>query len=330
MKFFRVLFLVIFCLSVASVSAHTPLDTDGNYNTPESSLVIENPTKSWTLYEDLDDVNYYKLHLKEGETLKVNLYVSLWSDSDFTPNLVVMGPDVEASDEPPFTHPEDLGRKIIEGSRQDHPEYEPFTPASYYYVASYSHETSEEADYFVAVYSTDHSGKYGMALGSRETFTLIEWLKIPFDLVRIHLWEEQPFLLLFGPPFVAFVLGGYFIFIRDRSSKGFSLVLEKLGGLLYFSSGVMTLAQMMFYLLAAGLTGSALLTLVFVCAQIGLGIFLMRKSKKTWIILIGVGVGGLLFWAGWIIGPILVFYAGITHKLVARAINQVKSVIDIL
>jgi hypothetical protein len=321
---------VIICLSVASVSAHTPLDTDGSYNTLESSLVIENPTKSWTIYEALDDLKYYKLPLKEGEELRVSLYVSLWGDHDFTPNLVVMGPDIEGMDEPPFTHPEDLGRKIIMGSRQDQPEYEPFTPASYYYVASYRHAASEEAEYYVAVYSTDHGGKYGMALGSRETFTLIEWLKIPFDLVRIHLLEEQPFLLLFGPPFVAFVLGGYYLFIRGRSSKGFSLVLEKLGGLLYFSSGVMTFAQMMFFLFAAGLTGSALLTLVFVCAQIGLGIFLMRNTEKTWATLIGVGVGGLMFWAGWVIGPILIFSAGLTHKLVARSNNPVKSVNDIL
>jgi hypothetical protein len=92
----------------------------------------------------------------------------------------------------------------------------------------------------------------------------------------------------------------------------------------------MTFAQMMFFLFAAGLTGSALLTLVFVCAQIGLGIFLMRNTEKTWATLIGVGVGGLMFWAGWVIGPILIFSAGLTHKLVARSNNPVKSVNDIL
>ena len=208
------LVLLLF-LSFTMVNAHTPLNTgDGNIS-PETALEIDNPTKSWTLYEELDDVDYYKIHLHEGEELRASVYVSIWGDDHFTPNLLVLGSDIAGADEPPFAHPENLGRVIIQGERQIHPEYEPFTPASYFYVASYRHMVQVDGDYYLAVYSAEHGGRYGMALGYRETFTLFEWIKIPFDLVSIHLWEQQPIILLFGPPIVALFISIYYSFIRE-------------------------------------------------------------------------------------------------------------------
>jgi hypothetical protein len=313
-KFFRVLFLVIFCLSAASVSAHTPLDTDGNYNTPESSLVIENPTKSWTIYEDLDDVNYYKLHLHNGEELRVSLYLSTWGETHFIPNLVIMGPDINGDDEPPFTHPEDLGRLIIKGERPDHPEYEPFTPTSYYYVVSYSHIALEEGDYYLAVFSENHGGRYGMALGYRETFTLYEWLKIPLDLIGIHIWEQQSVILLFGPPLIAGIISLYYLFFAIELNKKKSLDLGKFASVLFIASGTMTLTQMLVSLWSAGPTASALLTLLFIVAQFGLGVLAVRNIGKNWVTWILLGIGGFVFWAGWIIGPTLAIFNGFIQR----------------
>ena len=316
--------VILLFLSATMVSAHTPLDTvDGNIS-PETALEIDNPTKSWTLYEELDGVDYYKLHLHEGEELRVSLYVSIWGDKHFTPSLVAMGPDIVGADEPPFEHPENLGRVIIPGERPIHSEYEPFTPASYFYVASYSHEAQVDGDYYLAVYSAEHGGRYGMALGYRETFTLFEWIKIPLDLVSIHLWEQQPIILLFGPPIVAIVISLYYSFIRERSLKDLAQVLGKLAGVLFIASGVMTLTQMLVYIMVGGFSGSALLTLVFVVVQLGLGWVVVRSKDMTWFVWIGLGLGGLAFWAGWIIGPVLAIWAGVIQRLGARASESSK------
>ena len=315
MKRFLHLNLFLFLLlSTAIVSAHTPLDTGDGNNTPETALNIDDPTKSWTLYEELDEVDYYKIHLHMGEELRVSLYVSIWGDEHFTPSVVVMGADIVGDYEPTFAHPEELGRVNVQGERPDHSEYEPFTPASYYYVASYSHIASEDGDYYIAVYSDEHGGNYGMALGYRETFTLVEWLKIPIDLVGIHLWEDQPLLLLFGPPVTAMVLCLYFVIIKNPV-QGISMILGRLSGGLHISSGVMTLTQMIVYLVAAGFSGSALLTLFFAAVQLGLGLAGIRDSEKSWVTWIGLSIGGFLSWAGWIIGPVLALGAGIFQKI---------------
>ena len=310
----RVNLILLLFLSASIVYAHTPLDTEGENNSPETAIIIDDPTKSWTLYEELETVDYYKVHLHESEELRVSLYVSIWGDEHFTPSLVVMGPDIMGNDEPPFEHPEDLGRIIIQGERPDKPDYEPFTPASYYYIAAYRHVASVEGDYYVAVYDQEHGGRYGMALGYRETFTLVEWLKIPLDLVRIHIWEEQSLLLLIGPPAIAFLYGLYYAFIQ-RSPQNMTQTLGTIASLLFISSSVMTLTQMLVYLFAAGFSGSAILTLFFVASQLGLGVLGVRESDKTWVIWIGLGLGGFFTWAGWIIGPILAIGAGISDKL---------------
>ncbi len=311
---FKLQIIILMVLAVTVANAHTPLDINGENSTPENALVIDDPTKSWTLYEELDEVSYYRLHLQEGEELRVSLYVSLWGDTNFTPNLLVMGEDITGRDEPPFPHPEELGRVIVMGSRSSHPEYEPFTPASYYYVASYSHVASVEGDYYIAVYSLDHDGQYGMAVGYRETFTAWEWLKIPLDLIRIHLWEEQPLILLFGPPTTAIIAGIYLGFMQ-RKQENLQTILKKFAGILYFASGTMTLTQMLVYLYFSGVAASALLTAIFTGTQITMGVFLLREGRKTWITLIGIGVLGIVFWAGWIIGPSLVILAGVFELL---------------
>ncbi len=313
--FLRVNLILLLLVSTTIVSAHTPLNTiDGNNNTPETALIINDPTKSWTLYEELKGVDYYLVSLNEGEELRVSLYVSIWGDEHFTPSLVVMGPDIVGDYEPTFDHPDDLGRANVIGERLDQPEYEPFTPTSYYYVASYSHVATAEGDYYLAVYSDDNGGKYGMALGYRETFTVFKWLKIPLDLIRIHLWEEQPLLLLFGPPVAALAIGLYYLLIM-KPMNGFPLVLGRLSGVLSIASGVMTLTQMVVYLLAAGYTGSAILTLFFVIAQLGLGYIKIRGSVNSWITWIVLGLADLAFWAGWIIGSVLALSSGIIQRL---------------
>jgi len=309
-RFLRLTIILLFLISPVAVFGHTPLNTGDGNSTPETAIFIEDPTKSWTLYQELDEVDYYKIHLHMGEELRVSLYVSIWGDEHFTPSLVVMGPDILGGYEPIFEHPEELGRVNVPGERPDHPEYEPFTPASYYYVASYSHIVSEDGDYYIAVSSDSHGGKYGMALGYRETFTLVEWLNIPIDLVRIHLWEEEPLLLLFGPPVTSLILCLYYLFIKNPV-QDMSLIIGRLSGALYISSGVMTLSQMIVYQLAAGFSGSVLLTLFFVVAQFGLGYAGIRGFDKSWIAWIGLSIGGFLSWAGWIIGPVLALIAGI-------------------
>jgi len=42
-------------------------------------------------------------------------------------------------------------------------------------------------------------GKYGIAIGYKEEFTLSEWLLIPIDVINIHQWEGQSLILILMP-----------------------------------------------------------------------------------------------------------------------------------
>jgi intergrase/recombinase len=60
----------------------------------ESAVEVENPTKSWVLYDKLEnneDVRYYRLELKKGDRLRLILFSP---EQDFVLSMVVMGPGI--------------------------------------------------------------------------------------------------------------------------------------------------------------------------------------------------------------------------------------------
>jgi hypothetical protein len=306
--------------------AHTPLKPEGENDSLEEALVIPDPTKSWTLYRELHEageVEYFRLELREGERFYVSIYTPRNEGSKFSPRLVVMGPDIPLGLQPPeFVEvPQGYTAVTLHVERPERPEYEPFTPASYYYLASFDMEVQGEGVYYFAVFDPSHEGRYGVAMGYRETFTLTEWLLIPFDLVRIHQWEGQSLALILAPLILTLALGVAFTLLRlseimsPRGASGMT------AGLLYIGTGLMTLMQMVFAL-SGDFSGSMVLTMVFVLLPLIFGVELMRRSIKvmrtpttadrgTFVL---IGALGLATWAGFLIGPTLAVLTGLLPK----------------
>jgi len=315
----KTLFLFFFILSsVPVVFAHTPLKPGGENDSLDTAFDIPNPTKSWTLYRELHErgeAEYFKLHLHEGDKFVVSVYTPRNEEPDFVLNLVVMGPEIESpSQAPAFIEvPEGVELRLIEGSRHEAPEYEPFTPASYYFMAEYRADVVVEGDYYFAVYSDGGEGRYGVAVGYVETFTLVEWLLIPLDVIGIHQWEGQSLSLILAPLAITLVLGFVFLFWMFRPIAGVAVFLGVLAGLLYIGSGFMTLTQMLIALIGATSTSSAALTLVFATLPMALGLFLIRKmigdrtsnTIRDRVIIFALAILGFVFWAGILVGPAL-------------------------
>jgi hypothetical protein len=305
------------------VAAHTPLQSEGENTSLGTALAIPNPTKSWTLYRELHEAGeteYFRLHLHAGERFVVSVYTPRSTALHFVPNLVVMGPRVATESPAPdaIEVPPGAAAALVVGHRPAAPEYEPFTPASYFFTAEYRADVTVDGDYFFAVYADAGEGRYGVAVGYVETFTLTEWLRIPLDVIGIHQWEGQSLPFILAPMALTLALGLGLLLWKYRP-LGVAGWLEALAGLLYIGSGVMTATQMLLAVLGATSTSSLLLTVVFAGLPIVFGWAILRRSVgrtaprplRARAIMAMYGLLGLALWAGLLTGPVLAVAASV-------------------
>jgi hypothetical protein len=319
-------FIFILFLFVPIVSAHTSLKPTVENNSLDTAFNIPNPTKSWTLYREIHEkgeAEYFKLHLNEGERLVVSVYIPRNADTDFIPNLVIMGQSIETQSKVPTTIevPDDVESTLIKGGRSKTLEYEPFTPASYYFTADYHADITVEGDYYFVIYSDEGEGRYGIAVGYVETFTLIEWLMIPIDVINIHQWEGQSLFLILVPMVLTLFLGLALMFwkLKLKPTSSVTVFLGVLAGLLYIGSGLTTITQMSIALIGAASTSSSVLTLVFSTLPALLGFLILRKivnydiswKKRDRLIFVVLGILGYFLWAGILLGPSLIILVSI-------------------
>ncbi len=316
------IFLVVL-LSINAVQGHVPIITEGN-DSLEDAVHVHDPTKSWAIYSELPHgtVQYYEMDLQEGDRLKAVLYIPV--ESDFIPNLVIMGPGLGSDGELPelVEVPDDYGYVTEPGVLYE-AEYEPFTPASYYYIAEYDSEVDVEGTYYIAVFDEGgEHGNYGLAVGAEERYGILEWINVPLDIVRIRMWEGQSLWEIFAPMLLTTAVGlSIFSFTKDDkwSPKKINGWILSFGGLLYVGSGTVILYQMVKASLIADPGAAVILTLIFALIPILVGGLLTFKGvkldkvldRKEKVKLSIYGFIGFFAWAGLIIGPIIVIISAI-------------------
>ncbi|MCW4027228.1 MAG: hypothetical protein NWE76_07080 [Candidatus Bathyarchaeota archaeon] len=323
-------------LATGVVFAHTPLEP-GDNESLETAVVVPDPTKSWAIYAELheaEEVQYYMLDLREGERLVAMLYIPL-EEKGFAPTLVVMGPGISESHEHEDEHehdlpefievPEGVGIMLLEAEPSAEPGYEPFSPSSYYYLASMDLEVTTPGDYFVAVYETSRGGRYGLATGYREVFTLDEWILVPLDVIGIHQWEGQSLVFILAPLIATVAIGLLVLVLQKKASlQRLSFWTASLAGLLYMGSGFMMFVQMFVALSSAGLDVSAVITVIFAIIPVLLGFGIVRPALKetmttrTRILTASLGLAGLFLWAGLLLGPSLAFVTSLLPSKKAK------------
>ncbi|MFW6304813.1 MAG: hypothetical protein ACOC1V_03445 [Candidatus Saliniplasma sp.] len=322
-KIIVLIIVAVLLLSINTVYAHVPIVTDGN-DSLEDAAHVHDPTKSWAIYSELPHktIHYYEMEFQEGDKLRAVLYLP--DRSDFVPDLVIMGPGMDGDGElnERVEVPEDYGY-IIEKGDLDEAEYEPFTPASYYYIAEYDWEVDVEGTYYIAVYDVDgEHGNYGLAVGAEERYGILEWINVPLDIVKIRMWEGQNLLEVFVPMLITIAAGlSIFALKKDDgwSPNNINGWLLSFGGLLYVGSGTIILYQMMKASLAANPGAAVILTLMFALIPILVGSLLIFKGvklyevldKKEKVKLVVYGFIGFFAWAGLIIGPIIVILSAV-------------------
>ena len=319
------LFLVILLLTgTGIVSAHAPLGAGSNEDIANATQ-ISNPEKSYVIYSELHEggeAQYYHFPMKKGENLYGSLQVP--GPDSMVPDIVIIGPGIEsAGNVPSFIEiPAGSGAIVIPGKSPGKPAYEPFSPQPVYEVARFNVTISQEGNYYIAVYGPG-GGKYSLAPGFQELFTPSEWLQIPWSVVSIHLWEGQSPWVIFAP-MILVVIGGLALIGIYRKQLGLRQDpvewMIVISGLLYLGGAAMTTLQIIKAVQVTGYTNEVIVTLMFIAGPIILGVFAIREGirqprpdslLKSGIKMVIIGLLGLLFWAGLILGPVLALVSGV-------------------
>ena len=318
-----VLLVLILCLAFPA-NAHVPVSTDGNYDI-STAFPVEKPTKSYVIYGDLHEageVAWYQMRMSPGDRLVLSLMTSGYNAS--VPDMIVMGPGTAVSMEglpKQVSIPQGYSAEIIRGKPPHKAEYEPFTPATVFEVASYSKEITAPQLWYLAVVSPANETRYSIATGYEEEFTPSEWVLVPLNVISTHLWEGQSIITLLTPFLAVVVLGFVVIARREKrrsSHLSYSCWLATVAGLCYLGSAAITLMQMVRAMAITGPSSSVALTLVFAIVPMALGIWALRMGRASSIgtmqnraFLVLLGILGLVFWAGLIIGPVLAIGAAV-------------------
>ena len=318
-----VLLVLILCLALP-VYAHVPISAYGNYDI-STALRVEKPTKSYVIYGHLHaagEVAWYQLRMNPGDRFVVSIMTPGYNAS--VPDMIVMSPGTSLYSEGlpiRVSVPQGYGAEIKRGEPPRAASYEPFGPSAVFEVASYSKEITAPGLWYLAVVSPANDTQYSIATGYVEEFTPSEWVLVPINVISTHLWEGKSILTILAP-FLAVVILGFIVIARREKRKGSSLTyscrLATIAGLCYFGGAAITLVQMMQAMAVTGPSSSVAITLVFAIIPMVLGIWLLRRGRSGSIrtmqsrgLLVLIGIGGLIFWAGLIIGPVLAICAAV-------------------
>lgn len=319
--------LAICCLCALAVPALAHVPAFGTDNaTPATATRIDEPTKSWAIYErlDADGAAYFALDLAAGDRLYASVYTP---DAARQPGVVVLTPAAVAGDEAgvdavpsAVTVPDGYVATDVVSHPPSGAELEPFTPSSYYYTGELEREVDAGGTYLLAVYERGgEPGPVGVAVGGTERFAATEWLRVSLDVVRIHLWEGQSPLVVLGPGLL--VLAGAAAWLRRRwpAIAGVSWRRRVTAGaaLLVLAAAGNVAVQLGRAVYLAGFGPVALLPLVLVGVQVAIGGWLLHRAGSgsgpldgaTRAGLAAAGGLGLLVWAGYVLGPALAIVA---------------------
>jgi len=319
----RWLFAVFFVIFlILPVNAHVPISVDNN-NDITNAFTVEKPTKSYVIYGNLQkagDVGYYRFRLNNGDRLTLSLMIPGFDNQ--VPDMIVMSPGTTGSTDAltvPVTVIPGYRAEIIKGQKPVKAEYEPFSPAAVFKVASYSKNITLQGTYYAAVISPADETRYSITVGYLEEFNFIEWIFIPVNIINTHLWEGQSILTILAP-FLGVSIFGIVLIVRRKTGSRKSLFswLTNGAGLCYLGGAAIVIVQMVRVLRITGISAGVILTLVFALLPFMLGVFALRiarlpapHSLKSRLSLGVIGLAGLVFWAGLIIGPVMAFLAAL-------------------
>jgi len=244
-RFFSVISILLISIDFLLIPAlaHVPSFESGGKSL-ETATPVEKPDISKVLYGKISagELIYYSFKVDKGERIVLGLTIPVGQGKQgFTPDLILLGPGLTNEGKVPMNLeiPKGYGVKVYSGNLSNGPEYEEFTPSAFYTVASHDLIAPENGTYYVVVSSTTEGGNYGVVIGYKEIFTLMEWISIPLNQLKVYLWEGQSLVMILSPLVITLALGIIALFRKgmlclvsvqrksQESSLGFSSLVQE-------------------------------------------------------------------------------------------------------
>jgi hypothetical protein len=304
--------MLVLCLLSVIGSAHVPEIPPGQVTE------VPDAARSYAWYgilEDRDDADIYLLTVEEGGEIRLALSTP---DKETAPTFMLTGPGIDSSDLLPggIGHTEGQGSIVVPPDPETVASYEPFTPMALYDRAELSFRAPATGEYSVLV--SGDQGRYILATGYLEQFSIAEWVLVPVQVLSVRVWQGQPLPLVLLPVIGAVAAGA--IWFRKRTG-GIRLWpgawLLAVAGFSYIGSAILILAETILAGLVTGPDGSMIITVFFAALPLVIGGLMVRNAgrligppalRDRGVILL-YGILGFAVWAGVIIGPVLAIAA---------------------
>lgn len=300
-------------LPVLPACAHVPEISRGDV------IIVPDAEKSYAWYgslEDADEADRYLITADAGTDIHLSLAAP---DQGVRPSAALIGPGITAQDPLPgfIEVPEGQGSILIPAAAEPEVSYEPFTPMAIYDLSRFQTAAPAGGEYTIVVFGDD--GRYILATGFLEEFSLTEWVFIPVSVLSIRIWQGQPLVLNLLPILCAVLIGAWWFRKHSAAPQWPGAWLLAIAGFAYAGSGVLVIAQMILAGLFTGPVLSMILTAFFAAIPLLLGFMIVRIALKTGPSpsylnrgkMAALGIIGLFFWAGLIAGPVLAIAASL-------------------
>jgi hypothetical protein len=342
-RFAPIFVALLVLVPVGTALAHSPVFPGENHS-PETAYHIDDPAKSWAIYDELDHPDlgeYYEFSIARGEKIQLALLTpESPAEGGFSPSFALLVPEMTQGDEVPdyIEVPAGYGATVVEGRDPGGATYEAFSPGWYYEVASMTTNATADGIYYVVVFGTaqnddnhtnedhenhDHAAAgYGLVVGYLESFTPMELIMVQYSVQRVYAWEGQNQFVALLPIILVLVVGGIILYLRSRKGrapKGISKWLASFAGLAFLGSGVSILYQMFLAFSVTGFHGEGMITLIFFVFSVILGVVTLLYAVRDKPVLttrrrIGLVITGLIalfLWSGLYLGTALAIAAAL-------------------
>jgi hypothetical protein len=172
----------VLILSLCSFSyAHKPIFTEEKGISSETAVKINKPQVSQVIYRELtDDIQQLWLAVDAKKDFELFVQIGILvidRQNYFRPAFVVLGPELPKV-YVPFAIPEEIGGKIFNtGSVKPKFFHEHFTKTDSWILRGETIKLPSDGRYYVVAYSPCKlEGKFWLSVGSKENFTIFDWL----------------------------------------------------------------------------------------------------------------------------------------------------------
>lgn len=171
--------LAVIVVSVAGVSAHTPLWKPGLITSLRTALVFPNGVYTYSAYRYLrtqDQIDYFSVAAQQGTDLNPEIDVAAWPTlTHFNPSLAIIGPGLPPPTGPvSFSIPPGDGAVVLTYTGPWPPVswYEPFGGTALYYDVRQHFVVPGTGTYYLAVFAGQGNdplvGPYVLSIGTIE------------------------------------------------------------------------------------------------------------------------------------------------------------------